>query len=81
MFRVQSLLLAAVLMTSATAFAADTPDPNATGEAAIPSGSNANTPSTPPAGNTNVTEGKGDLAAPATTPGEENKGKPPIKSE
>ena len=81
MVRVQSLLLAAMLLASATAFAADTPDPNATGEAAVPSGSNANAPTTPPAGNTSVTEGKGDLAAPATTPGEENKGKPPIKPE
>ena len=32
MIRVSSLLFAAMLITSASAFAADTPDPNAKGE-------------------------------------------------
>ena len=40
MIRVPSLLFAAVLMTSASAFAADTPDPNQKGEPILPSGSN-----------------------------------------
>jgi hypothetical protein len=44
MFRLPSLLFAAVLMTSATAFAADTPDPSSKGEAALPSGSNTSAP-------------------------------------
>lgn len=79
MFRIQSLVFAAAIMVSASAFAADTPDPNATGDAALPSGSNAaNPPTNPPAGNS-ATGKKEDLAAPATTPGEENKGKPPVK--
>ena len=81
MFRVPSLLFAAVLVTSATAFAADTPDPNATGAAGLPSGSHAaSPPSSPPAGDPTVTENKPNLP-PATSPGEENKGKPPIKTE
>ena len=74
MIRVPSLVFAAVLMTSATAFA-DTPDPNATGEAALPSGSNGG----PPAENsTDATAGKNNADALATAPGEENKGKPPV---
>ena len=78
MVRLSGMLFAAMLLTSATAFAADTPDPSSTGDAAVPSGSNAN----PPAGDfSNMTEGKGDLAAPSTTPGEEHKGKPPVKAE
>jgi hypothetical protein len=77
MFRLQGLIFAAVLMTSATAFAADTPDPNATGEATLPSGSNA---ANPPASNSTA-EGKSDANANATSPGEENKGKPPMKTE
>ena len=36
MIRVPSLLFAALLLSSATAFAADTPDPNAKGEANLP---------------------------------------------
>ena len=78
MFRLRGVIFAAVMLTSATAFAADTPDPNATGAAALPSGSNA---ATPPAGNsTNVPAGKNDsnANAAATTPSEENKGKPKI---
>jgi hypothetical protein len=81
MFRVPSLVFVAVLMTSASAFAADTPDPNATGPAALPSGSNAASPSNPPAGNTVTDEDKSGKNATATSPGEENKGKPPIKTE
>ena len=33
---------AAIMVVSATAFAADTPDPSGKGESAVPSGSNAN---------------------------------------
>jgi hypothetical protein len=70
----QNLLLVTILMTSTSAFAADTPVPNSKGEAALPSGSNATPPSTPPAGTTTgATAGE---QAPATSPGEENKGKP-----
>jgi hypothetical protein len=77
MIRVQSLFFAAMLMTSATAFAADTPVPNATGEAAVPSGSNAGGP---PAENATDATKKNDsnANATATSPGEENKGKPKI---
>jgi hypothetical protein len=46
MFQVQGLLFAAMLMSSSTAFAADTPDPSSKGDAALPSGSNAGTPPT-----------------------------------
>ena len=53
MIRVSSLLFAAMLFTSASAFAADTPDPNATGAAALPSGSN--DAATPPDGNSTNT--------------------------
>jgi hypothetical protein len=80
MFRVPSLVFAAVLMTSATAFAADTPDPKSTGPAALPSGSNAALPSAPPADNAMTDKDKSGNAT-ATSPGEENKGKPPIKTE
>ena len=78
MFRIPSLVCAVVLMTSATAFAADTPDPNATGPAAVPSGSNAGNP--PAENSTNATKEKNDanVNATATSPGEENKGKPKI---
>jgi hypothetical protein len=74
MFRLPSLLFAAVLMTSASAFAADTPDPSSKGEAALPSGSNAGTP--PATDSTNTDKGKSDKDAVATTPAEESKGKP-----
>lgn len=78
MIRVPSLLFAALLLSSATAFAADTPDPNAKGEANLPSGSNAGTP--PTDNSTDATAGKNDsnANAAATTPGEENKGKPKV---
>jgi hypothetical protein len=79
--RVPSLLFAAMTLVSASAFAADTPTPGAQGESALPSGSNATVPSTPPAGTAPLTENKPTLPAPATTPGEENKSKPPIKTE
>jgi hypothetical protein len=78
MFRLPSLLFAAVLMTSATAFAADTPDPSSKGEAALPSGSNTSAPpSDAPANKPDVATSNPD-APPATSPGEENKGKPPV---
>jgi hypothetical protein len=80
MFR--TFVIASMLIVSTSAFAADTPDPNASGPAALPSGSNAATPSSPTAGNaTDVTVGKSDKNATETSPGEENKGKPPIKTE
>ena len=79
MFRLQSMLFAAMLMTSATAFAADTPDPNSPGEAAVPSGSNA---ASPPADDSmNTVEGKSELAAPPTTPPGDYEGKPAVKAE
>jgi hypothetical protein len=82
MLRVPSLLFAAVTILSTSAFAADTPDPSSKGgESALPSGSNATVPTSPPAGTAPVTENKPNLPAPATSPGEENKGKPPIKTE
>jgi hypothetical protein len=74
MTRFQNLLLATILMTSTSAFAADTPDPKAKGEAALPSGSNETPPSTPPAGT--ATGSNAGEQSPATSPGEENKGKP-----
>ena len=81
MSRTLSLLFVAMLMSSATAFAADTPDPSSKGEAALPSGSNTNAPSDPPAKNTTgVATSKSGTpdAPPATSPGEENKGKPQV---
>jgi hypothetical protein len=84
MFRTPSLFIAAMLMASAAAFAADTPDPAAKGkegEAALPSGSNTNAPpATPPAG-TAAKSGVDSEAATNTSPGDENKGKPPVKAE
>ncbi len=75
MIRIPSLLFAAVLLTSASAFAADTPDPNATGAAALPSGSN---PSSPPAADANKDKTvKGEPSTPPDTGGE-NKGKPVV---
>ena len=79
MSRVPSVVFAALMVVSASAFAADTPDPSSQGESAVPSGSNANVPSSPPAGDPSVTENKPTWPAPATSPGEENKVKPPIK--
>jgi hypothetical protein len=82
MYRLPSLLFAAVLMTSSLAFAGDTPDPSGKGETALPSGSNAATPpTTPPAGTAAdkvpdvATSGENPVA---TSPGDENKGKPPV---
>jgi hypothetical protein len=54
MFRA-SLLFATIIAVSAAAFAADTPDPSGTGETALPSGSNTNVPSSPPADPTTAT--------------------------
>jgi hypothetical protein len=77
MYRLPSLLFAAVLMTSASAFAADTPDPSASkGEGALPSGSNAGTP--PASESTNTDKAKSGKDAVATSPVEENKGKPKV---
>ena len=78
MIKVSSLLFAAILFTSASAFAADTPDPNATGPAALPSGSNANTPPTDNSANASAGKNDSNANAVATTPGEENKGKPKV---
>jgi len=76
MIRVPSLFFAAMLMTGATAFAADTPVPNASGEAVLPSGSNAGGP--PAENSTDATADDSNANATATSPGEENKGKPKI---
>ena len=76
MIRVPSLLFAAMLVTSATAFAADTPDPNAKGDPSLPSGSNEGNPTAPKSADTTVD--KNDNSTPVTTPGEESKGKPKI---
>jgi len=59
-----------------SAFAADTPDPNAKGEPSIPSGSNEGNPTAPKSADTTVD--KSDNSTPVTTPGEESKGKPKI---
>jgi hypothetical protein len=80
MFQVSSLLFATMMVVGAAAFAADTPDPSGKGESSLPSGSNTNVPSSPPAGDP-MTENKPNLPAPATSPGEENKSKPPIKTD
>jgi hypothetical protein len=77
MFKAPSVLVGVMLLSAVPVLAADTPDPNSTGEATLPSGSNA---AANPAGEP-VTENKPNLPAPATSPGEENKGKPPIKTE
>ena len=76
MIRVPSLLFAAMLVASATAFAADTPDPNAKGEPSLPSGSNQGNPTAPKS--TDATVDKNDNSTPVTTPGEESKGKPKV---
>ena len=80
MFRLPTLLFATLLATSASAFAGDTPDPSAPkGEAALPSGSKADAPSTPPASNSTSTNKEGDQKAVETTPAEESKGKPKVE--
>jgi hypothetical protein len=57
MFR--TFVIASMLIVSTSAFAADTPDPNASGPAALPSGSNAaNPPSSPTSGAADETVGK-----------------------
>ena len=83
MSRTQNLLFAALLMSSATAFAADTPDPSK-GEEVLPPGSFEGVPpSTPPPAAQLPPDAKGQSgvnpdAPPATSPGEENKGKPKV---
>jgi hypothetical protein len=80
MFRLPNLLFAAALLTSAAAFAADTPDPSSTGPAAAPSGSNVNTPPNPAVTNSpNINKSESDKSAVETSPGEENKGKPKVE--
>jgi hypothetical protein len=80
MFRIPALLFATVLVTSVSAFAADTPDPSSTGPAAAPSGSNAATPPDPATNNSpNTNKGESGKSAVETSPGEENKGKPKIE--
>jgi len=76
MFRIQGLVFAAMLMTSASVFAADTPDPNQKGEPILPSGSNEGNPTAPKS--TDATVDKNDNSTPVTTPGEESKGKPKV---
>jgi hypothetical protein len=75
--RTQNLLFAALLMSSATAFAADAPDPSK-GEEVLPPGQfeGGAPPSTPPPAAQLPPEESLPDAAPATSPGEENKGKP-----
>jgi hypothetical protein len=63
-----------MVLTGAAALAADTPNPASGGEDALPSGSNAATPSSPPA----ASDSNLNQNPPATSPGEENKGKPPV---
>jgi hypothetical protein len=84
MSRTQNLFFAAMLMTSATAFAQDTPDPASKAE---PPGSKPVTPSEveglptttpPPAAKQPPMTGQRETDVPATAPGEENKGKPPV---
>jgi hypothetical protein len=84
MFRTQSLLIVAMLMTSATAFAADTPDASSKGEAVLPSGSVEGVPSSTPPPAAKLPPGTGQSGAnpdAATAPGEENQGKPPVAPE
>jgi hypothetical protein len=82
MFRLPSVLFAAVLLTSASAFAADTPDPSSTGEAALPSGSKATPPSETATDKVpDVATSKSGENPAASSPGEENKGKPPVAPE
>jgi hypothetical protein len=77
MFRLPNLLFAVMLVTSASAFAADTPDPSSTGPAALPSGSNVNTPPNPAA--TNSPKAESNKSAVETAPVEEAKGKPKVE--
>lgn len=74
MFRIPSMLFAAMVLTSAAAFAADTPNPAAGSEDALPSGSNAAAPNAAPAD----ADAELNKPAPPTSPGEENKGKPSV---
>jgi hypothetical protein len=80
MCRTQKLLFAALLMSSATAFAADTPDPSKGEEMLPPDSFEGVPPSTPPPAAQLPPEGQSlpADAAPATSPGEENKGKPAV---
>jgi hypothetical protein len=80
MCRTQNLLFAAFLMSSATAFAQDTPDPSKGEEVLPPSSFESAAPSTPPPAAQLPPEGQSlpADAAPATSPGEENKGKPAV---
>ena len=83
MSRTQNLLFAALLLSSVTAFAADTPDPSK-GEEVLPPGSFEGVPpSTPPPAAQLPPDATGQSGVnpdvpPATSPGEENKGKPAV---
>jgi hypothetical protein len=80
MYRLSSLVFATLLITSASAYAGDTPDPSASqGEPALPSGSKADAPGTPPASNSTNTSKEGGKSAVETTPIEESKGKPKVE--
>jgi hypothetical protein len=69
MYRLQGLIFAAVLMTSATAFAADVPDPsNSKGEATLPTGSNEGTPPVTNSGDTAVDKTDSNADATPTPP-------------
>ena len=83
MFRAQTLLVVTMLMISAPAFAGDTPDPSSKGEAALPSGSNTGAPQgdAPADKVPDVAEGKAGDNPSATSPGEENKGKPIVPAQ
>ena len=87
MSRTQTVFFASLLLSSATAFAADTPDASSNGsEAVLPSGSVEGVPSStpPPAAKLPpdaAQSGVAPDAPPATAPGEENKDTPPVAPE
>ena len=83
MFRTPLVLTAMLLLGGVTAFAGDTPDPSGKGEAALPSGSPAATPPSETATDKvpDVATGKDGENPTATSPGEENKGKPSVAPE
>ena len=64
-----------LVSASVTAFAADTPDPNYKGDAALSSGSNAGNPPAPNSTATTLGESGSNADATAPSLGEENKGK------
>jgi hypothetical protein len=72
MFRISSLAFAALVLTSAAAFAADPVSPAAPEES--PSSGSKATPMTPPVDN----DAELDKSPPPTSPGQEHKGGPSI---